>query len=158
MVERLEKVRYIIVGGALTACFINVVDELNKGSGFGRIIFFSGTLLAFAIILIFFQHKIIISIILYLAGIMMFVSDLHSGPIGRISPAIILFGYSLFLYDNIYYKYITYLSVFIIVTGTHIVKECPPDDLINMLVGYAVLFSLNELIYKKRQSDVKDGG
>jgi hypothetical protein len=155
VVERLEKVRYLVIAGSLIACFINVVDELNKGSSLWSILFHSGTLLIIAIILIFSQNKNVLIGIFYAAGILMLIGDLTPGAI---SPSLMLFSYALYLSGNMYLKYITYLVVSLIVTASHVYQECSPDDIVNVLVGYAVFFALNELIYKKRQSDVETGG
>lgn len=155
MVERLDYVRYIIISGSLITCFIEIVDSLNQGAGLLHILFYSGSLLLISVVLIFSSNKIVLASIIYLAAMLMLIDDM---PINRVSPAMMLFGYSLHLIENKHLNYITYLAVAMIVVSEHIVKYAPADDIVSMIVGYTVFFALNELIYSERQKDVKVGG
>ncbi len=143
------------MGGALIACFVNLIDELNKNASLPKIIFYSGGLFIIVIILIFAHHRIVLPIILLLAGFVMLIDNYIPG---RLSADLILFGYGLYLFDNKYVNYVVYLMTAIILTASTILKTGRPDDLINTFVGYTVCFVLNEIIYCKRNDDVIIGG
>jgi hypothetical protein len=153
--ERLDIVRYVIIGGSLAACFINLVDEINKGASLLQILFYSGILLAVAVLLILIDKKIVIPIVCIIIGFAMLLDDLIPG---RLSAAISALGYGTFLANNKYVNYAIYLAVSTIVIASHVFKTGSPEDLINILIGYAVFFALNELIYRQRQENVKTGG
>ena len=79
-------------------------------------------------------------------------------PENGLSPALILFGYSLYIFNQKIFNYITYLIVSVMITATNVFHGEGPEDIINILAGYAVFFALNELIYRQRGYDVKIGG
>lgn len=155
MVERLDLARYVIIAGSVVACFMNLTGEIQEGAGLLQIAFYSGTLLLFVCILIFIENKYVLAGILCLAGYLMILGNMEAG---EISPGIIMIGYSTYIIDKKFFNYIIYLTIGMIITAIHVFNSCSPEDLVNILNGYAVLFALNEIIYKKRQSHVKDGG
>lgn len=154
MVERLDYVRYILIGGSIVAALFNLVDELNKGAGLLQIFFYSGTLLLIAAFLLFIENDAIIYIIFYIAGLLMLSDSLRPG---EISPAILLFGYANHLSKKAYLKLFIYLIVAILVTANHVLNKSSPEDLINTLMGYGIFFAFNELIYSKRQKNESGG-
>jgi len=155
MVERLKLVRYLMIGGSLISAFLNLIDELHKGAGLWQILFYSGTLLFIAVFLILVDKKWALGFALILGGFLMLFDDLR---VGDLSPAVMLFGWGLYLSDNKYLNYIVYFIISIFIVAIHVFLCGTPEDAINTLIGYTVFFALNELIYKQRQENVKAGG
>ncbi len=155
MVTRLDLIKYIIMGGSLIACFVNLIDELNRDASLIKIIFYSGGLLIIFITLVFIHHEIVLPIVLLITGFVMLIDNYIPG---RLSADLIFFGYGLYLWDNKYVNYIVYLMTAIVLTASNILQTGRPDDLINTFVGYIVVFLLNEIIYTKRCDHVSSGG
>lgn len=148
--ERLDIIRYILIGGSIVAALFNLVDELNKDAGFGQIFFYSGTLIIIASILLFLENKWAVITVFYVSGFFMLIDY---DTIGALSPAVLLFGYANHLSDNIYLKAITYVVVLVSTTAIYVFNSSTPEDLINILIAYSVLFAFNELVFKERQKD-----
>lgn len=150
--ERLELARYVVIAGALIVCFNNLIDEISNGAGLLRVAFFSGLLLLFAIILVFSENKYVLAGILGIAGLIMMISIRRPN---EIMAGMIFVGYATYEINNKYFNFAVYAIVAMIIVVLHVVSGLDPENIINILVGHAVIFSLNELIY--RQGHKKDG-
>ena len=144
--ERRLIAKYVVMCGCLITAFMNLVSRLNSGEGLLQILFYSGSLFFMAIFLIFVQNKWGLVTVFFLSGIFVLLDDKSAAGL---SPALLFFGYSIYISDNKYFKYITYLIVSIMVSSMFVYSGASPTDVINVLIGYGIVFALNELIYDR---------
>lgn len=147
MVERLDAARYWIIAGALIACFNNLIDEINKGSGILHIALFSGVLLLFAVILVFVSNRYVLAGVLCASGMIMLIQGFKPG---EILAGTIFIGYSMHLVKNEYFNYVMYCLLGLVIVVGHVFGDSGPEDMLNVMVGHAVILALNKMIYEAK--------
>ena len=68
-----------------------------------------------------------------------------------LSGAIFFFIVSIRLANNIIYSTCIYFLTFMIVIGSHVVNAKSPLDAVNVIIGYAVIYLIEHLMYNNKE-------
>lgn len=143
--ERIKIVRYILFVSSLLVTFNNLIDCINKGSSIERYLFYVATMGIVTLLLLFVKNNIIIVIVLTFVGSL---SIMDIPEPNHLTAGVMFLLFAARIVNNKIYSVLTFIFILISVIVTHVLNSISPADMMNVVIAYGVLFSLDLLILK----------
>lgn len=143
-IKPLQIIRFLLLGGSLLVMFFNLFDCIMQEVPLFDYFLYVGIFLIYSLILIFSGSiNTIVWILFSVATIILTWDSLAN----QLSYAICLFILTIYLKRDLYYKYLVYFITLISVVFANVIISKSPADLINVIIGYIVVYSVAELVY-----------
>jgi len=125
--------------------FNNLIDCINKGSPIERYLFYVATMGIVTVLLLFVKNNIIIVIVLTLVGSL---SIMDIPEPNHLTAGVMFLLFASRIVNNKIYSVLTFIFILTSVIVAHVLNSISPADMMNVVIAYGVLFSLDLLILK----------
>lgn len=143
--ERMKIVRYILFVSSILVTFNNLIDCINNDATIERYLFYVAVMGLVSLSLLFVNNDIAIIVVLTLVGALSIMDLSHPN---ELTAGVMFLFYASRIVNNIIYNFMTFIFISVSVIITHVFHSLSPADMINVLIAYGVLFSLDLLILK----------
>lgn len=143
-INPLSIIRYILISGSLLVMFFNLFDCIVKSNPLSSYVLYVGLFLVIALLLMFIESQELIVWIIYVVATLTLVLDNETSTM---SYALIFFCLISYLKRDLYFRVLIYFTTLLSLVILNVFYAKLPSDLINVLIGYIIVYSVSELVY-----------
>lgn len=141
----IEIIRYMLILSCILVMFFNLFDCIIKSAPLIDYILYVGLFLMISILFMFIDSlDLIVWVIYVIATLTMSMESFTE----TCSYAVVFFCLITYLKRDLYFRVIIYFTTLVSTVCLNIFNAQTPSDMINVLVAYAVVYSLAELTYQ----------
>jgi len=140
----LQVIRYILLGGSLLVMFFNLFDCIIQNVPVFDYLLYVGVFLVCSLFLIFLGGvNTVVWILFLVASIVLILDSIEN----QLSYALILFCFATYLKRDLHFRVLIYFVTLISCVFANVIVNKSPSDLINVLIGYIIMYGVSELVY-----------